>query len=146
LRARGASDTIVVLALVFSVARTVRAIIVRVRVVFDRPTNAVDALAFFGRATRHALVVAFAVATETIDTIAARALRIRRARNRIRWWSQSQRLFDAVVWLLYRVIGCGLGGIVSSEAAQTPAAAFAARFAGYPRATACCRHQADGDA
>ncbi len=141
-----ASEAIVVLAHVLAVARTVRAIIVRVRVVLDRPANAVEALAFLGRATRHALVVAFAVATETIDTIAARALRIRRARYRIRWWSQSQRLFDAIVCLSYRVIGCSLGGIVSSEAAESTAAPFAIRFAGYPRATACCRHQADGDA
>jgi hypothetical protein len=70
----GAKKTIVILALVFPVARAIRAIVVRIGVVFDRPANTIDAAAFFRGATRHAFVIAFAIATKPIDTITRRAL------------------------------------------------------------------------
>ncbi len=87
LRGRRARGAIVILAHVFAVARTARAIIVRIRVVFDRPANPIDTAAFFGGAARHAFVVAFGIAAKTIDAITRRALRSQRARRGIRWRS-----------------------------------------------------------
>ena len=78
--------TIVVFALIFPVARAVRTIVIGIGVVFDRPTNSIDAAAFFRQATRHAFVVAFAVTAESIDAISRRALRAGCTRGRIRWF------------------------------------------------------------
>jgi len=85
LRRRCARKTIVVLAHVFTVATAVRAIVIRIGIVFDRSANAVYAASLFGRAARHAFVVAFVVATETVDAITRGALRTQCACSRIRW-------------------------------------------------------------
>jgi hypothetical protein len=76
LRCGRAIYTIVILAHVFPVTRAHRAIVIGVGVIRDGATNSVRTAAFFGRATRHALVVAFAVTTKAIDAITARTLTI----------------------------------------------------------------------
>jgi len=80
-RRRRASKTIVVFALVLPVASAIRAIIVGIGIVFDRSAYAIDATALFRCAAGHAFVVAFAIATKTINAITRRALRAQRARR-----------------------------------------------------------------
>jgi hypothetical protein len=94
LRGGRATKSIVVLAHVFPVARAVRAIVVRVGIISNRSTDPVNTAAFFGYATSHAFVVAFAVATKSVDAIARRALRSQRARHGIR--RRCNHLFDSI--------------------------------------------------
>jgi hypothetical protein len=112
LRIRYARETIVVLTLVFPVARTIRAIVVGIGIVRNGPTDAVDAAAFFGRAARHTFVVAFAIATKTVDAKRRWTLIVRRARQRIRWWRQNKRRV-LVHWLRSHIFPNAIGIVQS---------------------------------
>ncbi len=79
---RGASNAVVILALVFPVARTDGAIVVGIGVVRNGSANAIRARTFLRRAARHALVIAFRVATKPIHAKARRTLTVQRTRGR----------------------------------------------------------------
>lgn len=92
----GARKTIVVFALIFPVACAVGAIIVRVGVIRNRPTNAVGTAALFRNAARHALVVAFLVTAKSVDTIARGALSPGCTRRRRRRRSDCHHLVERI--------------------------------------------------
>ncbi len=94
LRVGGASNTVVILAHVFPIARTVRTIIVRVGVIRDGSTNAIGPASLFRCAAGHAFVIAFLVAAKTVNAITRRALRTRRARRSRRGWSNYREFID----------------------------------------------------
>ena len=80
-RGRCARDPIVILALVFPVTCPDGAVVVGIGIVRNGSANAIHAGSFFRRAARHARVIAFRVATKTVDAKPRRALIVRRARR-----------------------------------------------------------------